>query len=34
MAVATNLPMIVYFMSRCGCLEYVIKNCDPLVSGP
>ena len=30
----TDLPMTVYFMSRWGCLEYVMKNWDPLLSGP
>ena len=30
----THLPNIVYFMSRCGCLEYVMKNWEPFVSGP
>ena len=26
--------MTVYFISRWDCFEYVIKNCDPFVSGP
>ena len=30
----TYFPKTVYFVSRCGCFAYVIKNCDPLVLGP
>ncbi len=31
---ATYLPKIEYFMSSMVCLLYVIKNCEPLESGP
>ena len=31
---STYFPNTVYFMSRCGCLAYVMKNWEPLVSGP
>ena len=30
----TYFPNIVYLRSRWGCLAYVMKNCDPLESGP
>jgi len=34
MEVVPYFPNTVYFMSRWGCLAYVRKNWEPLVSGP
>lgn len=33
-APSITFPKIVYFPSRCGCLAYVMKNWDLLLSGP
>lgn len=30
----THCPMMVYTLFRCACLEYVKKNCEPMVFAP